>query len=147
MIVPFAHDHFENARIITSLGIGTSIPLRSLTRRSLARKLLQLQRSRKVQERCLYCAAKSQSRMKVDDIVDRVLEAITGSPAIAVMRSSGLEEDTVWELLNSLASNGLQLSVEGSQLNCYAPKGALTNELRESIVRHKSQIIAVLRGE
>jgi len=52
--------------------------------------------------------------------------------------------ETVNELLNRLAQNGVKLSVEAGQLNCYAQKGALTPELRDGIVRFKPEIMALL---
>src|SRR5579872_823998 len=53
--------------------------------------------------------------------------------------------EEVLELLQLLARKGVKLSVEGDDLNCYAQKGALTEELRERIFRNKSQIIDALK--
>jgi arthrofactin-type cyclic lipopeptide synthetase C len=52
--------------------------------------------------------------------------------------------ETVLEFLNQLASKGVKLSAAAGQLNCYAQKGALTPDLRNGIVRHKAEIIALL---
>ncbi|HEX8617331.1 MAG TPA: amino acid adenylation domain-containing protein, partial [Thermoanaerobaculia bacterium] len=54
--------------------------------------------------------------------------------------------EAVSEFLNELASKGVKLSAEAGQLSCYAPKGTLTSELRDGIVRYKSEIIALLEG-
>ena len=54
--------------------------------------------------------------------------------------------ETVTEFLNKLAGTGLRLSVEGGRLNCYAQKGVLTTDLKDGIVRYKSEIIALLEG-
>lgn len=49
------------------------------------------------------------------------------------------------QVLNNLASMGVKLSVEGDDLRCYAPKGSLTKEVRDSIVRNKPKIVDRLR--
>src|SRR5947207_13220389 len=54
--------------------------------------------------------------------------------------------ETVTEFLNKLASNGVRLSAEAGRLNCYARKGALTNELKDGIIRFKPELIALLEG-
>ena len=51
--------------------------------------------------------------------------------------------ETVAEFLNKLANKGVKLSAEAGQLNCYAPKGMLTTDIRDSIVKYKSEIIAL----
>jgi thioester reductase-like protein len=48
-------------------------------------------------------------------------------------------------LLTNLASKGIKLSVEGDDLRCYAPKGSLTKEVRDCILRNKPKIIDRLR--
>jgi len=48
-------------------------------------------------------------------------------------------------LLHELADKGIKLSVAGDNLNCYAPKGTLTQEIRESIQRNKPGIVNLLR--
>lgn len=53
---------------------------------------------------------------------------------------------TVSEFLNELASRGVKLSAQAGQLSCYAQKGALTGELREGIVRFKTELIALLEA-
>src|ERR1700754_263947 len=55
--------------------------------------------------------------------------------------------NTVMELLDRLANEGVRLSVEAGQLNCYAPKGALAPALREGIREHQAEIIALLEGQ
>jgi amino acid adenylation domain-containing protein len=54
--------------------------------------------------------------------------------------------ETVTEFLKTLASKGVKLSAEAGQLNCYAPNGALTGELRKGILRYKAEILALLDG-
>src|SRR6266498_59688 len=52
--------------------------------------------------------------------------------------------ETVHEFLNKLAHEGVKLSVEAGQLNCYAPKGMLTPEVRDGIARYRIEIIGLL---
>jgi amino acid adenylation domain-containing protein len=54
--------------------------------------------------------------------------------------------ETVNEFLRKLASNGVKLSAHAGQLSCYAQKGALTQELRDGIVRLKPELIALLQA-
>ncbi len=51
--------------------------------------------------------------------------------------------EAVSEFLNQLASKGVKLSAEAGQLNCYAPKGALTDDLKTGILEHKAEILAL----
>ena len=51
---------------------------------------------------------------------------------------------TVTEFLKRLAKQGVKLSVEAGQPNCYAPSGALTSEMRKEILRYKPEILALL---
>lgn len=53
--------------------------------------------------------------------------------------------ETVNEVLEKLAAEGIRLSVQAGELNCYAPKGALTPVLREAIGRHRANIIRLLQ--
>jgi len=48
------------------------------------------------------------------------------------------------ELLNDLAGRGIRFNVEGNDLNCYAQKNSLTNEMRACIIKNKAQIINIL---
>ena len=50
------------------------------------------------------------------------------------------------EFLNSLASKGIKLSVQGDDLSCYAQKGALTSEIQAGLVKHKPEILVMLRS-
>ncbi len=52
--------------------------------------------------------------------------------------------ETVTEFLNKLASKGVKLSAEAGQLNCYAQKGALTNDLKDGIIKFKPELITLL---
>src|SRR5215475_4382366 len=54
--------------------------------------------------------------------------------------------EQVTDFLKTLASKGVKLSAEAGRLNCYAQKGALTNEIRDGITRYKSEIIALLES-
>ncbi|MCW6050903.1 amino acid adenylation domain-containing protein [Lyngbya sp. CCAP 1446/10] len=48
-------------------------------------------------------------------------------------------------LLNSLSNQGIKLSTNGSSLEIDAPKGAITPELRNSLIEHKAELILLLR--
>src|SRR5579864_6077113 len=52
--------------------------------------------------------------------------------------------EAVIEFLDKLATKGVKLSVDGGQLNCYAKKGVLTNEIRDGIVKYRSEILVLL---
>ena len=54
--------------------------------------------------------------------------------------------ETVIEFLNKLASKGIKLSAEEGRLNCYAHKGALTDDIRDGIIRYKPELIALFMG-
>src|SRR5215468_285558 len=54
--------------------------------------------------------------------------------------------EPVTELLNKLASKGVKLSAEAGRLNCYAQNGILTTEIKNEIVRYKSEILALFEG-
>ena len=49
------------------------------------------------------------------------------------------------ELLADLRRLDIQVFVEGESLQCNAPQGVLTKELRSHIIKNKSQLIALLR--
>jgi pyochelin synthetase len=51
---------------------------------------------------------------------------------------------TATELLADLAQQGVQLWVEGDRLRYRAPKGALTPSLRDGLLAHKSELLALL---
>lgn len=48
-------------------------------------------------------------------------------------------------LLNTLYNKGVKLSANGSSLGIDAPKGAITPELRKSLIEHKAEILELLR--
>ncbi|HKD15248.1 MAG TPA: amino acid adenylation domain-containing protein, partial [Candidatus Angelobacter sp.] len=54
--------------------------------------------------------------------------------------------DSAIEFLNRLANKGIKLSVEAGHLECYAQKGMLTNDIRDGIVKHRSDIIALFES-
>src|SRR5215471_11432886 len=54
--------------------------------------------------------------------------------------------ETVTEFLSILASKGVKLSAESGQINCYAQKGMLTNEIKDGIIKYKPQLIALLES-
>jgi len=51
----------------------------------------------------------------------------------------------VTELLSQMAREGVQLSVEGDQLNVRAPKGVLTSTLTSHLTQYKTEILSLLR--
>jgi len=51
---------------------------------------------------------------------------------------------TAIELLALLNEQGITLSVDGADLRISAPKGGLTPELRDELVRHKSELVSLL---
>jgi len=55
--------------------------------------------------------------------------------------------EAIIKFLNKLAVNGVRLATEDGQLNCYAQKGRLTADIRDGIVRYKSEIIALLQSD
>jgi amino acid adenylation domain-containing protein/FkbM family methyltransferase len=57
-----------------------------------------------------------------------------------------LAMETVIEFLNELAARGVKLALAEGQLNCYAPKGLLTADIKEGIARYRPEIIALLDG-
>src|SRR5215472_2512814 len=48
------------------------------------------------------------------------------------------------EFVTKLASKGIKLSANDGQLNCYARKGMLTDEIKGDIAKHKLEIITLL---
>lgn len=50
------------------------------------------------------------------------------------------------ELLSRLASIGVRLSADRDRLSCHARGGVLTAELRDGIVKHKHELIELLRS-
>ncbi len=53
---------------------------------------------------------------------------------------------TTTSLLCELRSSGIALSVSGGKLRVEAPKGVLTQELRDELALHKAEIIAALKA-
>ncbi|HYK02057.1 MAG TPA: amino acid adenylation domain-containing protein, partial [Thermoanaerobaculia bacterium] len=51
---------------------------------------------------------------------------------------------TVHDFLSSLASKGVKLSAAAGQLNCVAPKGTLTADLKRDILKYKPELLALL---
>ena len=52
--------------------------------------------------------------------------------------------ESVIEFLRRIADDGIRLSVQEGRLNCYVPKGALTEEIKSGIVAYRSEIVALL---
>lgn len=50
---------------------------------------------------------------------------------------------TIVEFLAYLKSLDVQISVEGDRLRCHAPEGTLTPELRQQLVEHKAELLAL----
>jgi hypothetical protein len=53
---------------------------------------------------------------------------------------------TTAELLSALRQNSVKLWVDGDQLRCSAPSGALTLALRDELARQKADIVSFLNG-
>ena len=53
---------------------------------------------------------------------------------------------TLNELLNALNHQGVHLSVKGGGLQCRAPAGALTPELKQGLTRYKPDLIRLLQS-
>ncbi len=51
---------------------------------------------------------------------------------------------TAVELLTELRERGIFIETSGNRLRIDAPRGAVTPELREALVEHKSQVIALI---
>jgi amino acid adenylation domain-containing protein len=49
------------------------------------------------------------------------------------------------EMLSDLRSRGVELSVEGDRLQCNAPKGVITPEIREQLAKRKHEILNLLK--
>lgn len=61
-----------------------------------------------------------------------------------------MESDTgieMQELLQRLKKQSIQLRLEGEQLRVIAPQGAMTPDLRETLVAHKEQLLELLRDD
>ena len=56
-----------------------------------------------------------------------------------------LQDHTLHGLMKELRQRAIQLHVEGEQLRCRAPKGALTPALQTAIQQHKAELLAFLR--
>ncbi|MEM9656792.1 MAG: oxidoreductase, partial [Planctomycetota bacterium] len=56
------------------------------------------------------------------------------------------QAEKLTELLANLRELDVRLSVDGDELKCSAPKGALTAEFRAEIKEHKQAIIELLKG-
>ena len=56
-----------------------------------------------------------------------------------------LPDHTLHGLMKELRQRAIQLHVEGEQLRCRAPKGALTPALQTAIQQHKAELLAFLR--
>ena len=54
---------------------------------------------------------------------------------------------SVSELLDELASSGVELSLDGNELRFRDPKGALTDDLRRQIADQRETVIRRLRGQ
>ena len=50
------------------------------------------------------------------------------------------------DLLVELRRIGVRLWLEGDSLHCDAPKGILSNDLREKLIANKAEVIALLKS-
>src|SRR5262245_36786493 len=55
--------------------------------------------------------------------------------------------EAVSEFLHKLADRGVILSAEAGHLNCYAPRGTLTDDIKDGIIKYKTAIIALLEDQ
>ena len=61
------------------------------------------------------------------------------------LQERNLPDHTLHGLMKELRQRAIQLHVEGEQLRCRAPKGALTPALQTAIQQHKAELLAFLR--
>src|SRR5215470_18121516 len=55
--------------------------------------------------------------------------------------------ETVIELFKELADKRVRLSIDAGELNCFAPKGTLTTDIKKGITKFRAEIIAILEGK
>lgn len=72
VIMPLAHDQFDNAARVTRLGVGTSLTVRQFSAARLASRLHDLISSQAVQSACRQCA----ERLKVRDGLSRSVDVL-----------------------------------------------------------------------
>jgi UDP:flavonoid glycosyltransferase YjiC (YdhE family) len=81
LVMPMAHDQFDNARRIEMLGLGHSIRQARYLRSAVAEKLSRLVNAEKVKAQCREVAAKLRAANPLSDICD-LIEASARSPAL-----------------------------------------------------------------
>jgi rhamnosyltransferase subunit B len=78
LITPFAFDQFDNAARLQSLGVADALPAARLRARTLARRLLDLERRRSVQPEALRRWAESLQKAPDAAALMRQLEQVLG---------------------------------------------------------------------
>ena len=83
LVVPFAHDHFDNGVTLGRLGIGESMPRKSLNARSLRTVLERLLNDEGVRERAVTVGARVAAEDGADAAARAILELVpqTGNPS------------------------------------------------------------------
>ncbi len=76
VIIPLAHDQFDNGERITRLGLGRSLPSKRLTNASLFRCLKLIIEDRSMRFRCGEFASMLATERGVDEAVDKVIACI-----------------------------------------------------------------------
>lgn len=89
LVVPMAHDQFDNARTVRRLGVGLELDMRALNARMLARKLVELLRSITIARRCRDIANRFQPANGIERLYALVEQC-------AVQPSSARPSDANW---------------------------------------------------
>jgi UDP:flavonoid glycosyltransferase YjiC (YdhE family) len=76
LLLPSAYDQFDNALAVKELGIGSSIPMRSLTAEKMSASLAALRASDSIKRNCCDIAGRFQSSLGVGAMMDRMLSAL-----------------------------------------------------------------------
>ena len=71
IIVPFAHDQFDNARTIEELGVGLSIPAKQLTIDKLTTSLKKVLSDQRIKMKCRKIASKFIQNSAIDALVEK----------------------------------------------------------------------------
>jgi rhamnosyltransferase subunit B len=73
MVIPFAHDQFDNGRIVTELAAGRVIPAKQLTSENLEKALAELLRDKEIEAQCMRIAKKFQSDNASDALAEKII--------------------------------------------------------------------------
>jgi UDP:flavonoid glycosyltransferase YjiC (YdhE family) len=87
LIMPMAHDQFDNALRITRLGVGASISVRGYRASRIAEQLRPLLESRQVREQCADVSRRFVATRPLEDAADLIEQlALAQVPENAVIR-------------------------------------------------------------